>query len=361
DSMPRSAIAGGYVDYVLPPDGISRQLLELSRHPYASGPDPAAVSADGEDAINEILQLLRSTSSVDFSQYKRTTINRRIRRRMALIGTDSFSNYLDFLRRNPPELEQLYQDFLIRVTRFFRDEEVFEALKQTVFPALVQGRAADTPVRVWVAGCSTGEEVYSLAICLLEYLGDINSNLPVKILASDVNEAALDRARAGIYVDNIELDVSPDRLRRFFAKANGSYQISKAVRDLCVFSKHNLATDPPFSRLDLVTCRNLLIYLDAGLQKRVLPILHYSCNPDGFLVLGSSETVGSFTDLFTVVDQKHRIYAKNPVGVAHLGLDLGAFAEAAGGLGRRVVGAPAPTAWTALDVQREADRVVLAR
>jgi two-component system CheB/CheR fusion protein len=212
---------------------------------------------------------------------------------------------------------------------------------------------------MWCAGCSTGEEAYSLAIALLEFMDGQPENIPIKILATDLNEAALDKARAGVYLDNIEIDVSPERLRCFFVRQEGSYQISKAVRELCVFSRHNLSSDPPFSRLDLVSCRNVLIYMDVGLQRRVLPILHYALNPDGFLFLGSSENVGTFVDLFSVVDAKHRLYAKRPVPLG-VPLDFGPGPTAEGRAlpGRREEG---HATWSALDVQKEADRILLAR
>jgi two-component system CheB/CheR fusion protein len=359
DSMPRSAIAEVHVDYVLPPAEIGRQLLRLADHSYARTPVEAVPGPEVQSALDQILGLVRVGTAVDFSQYKRTTVLRRIQRRMALRGLESLEEYLACLQENSPEVQGLYQDLLIRVTRFFRDEATFDALKAEVFPKLLKDRSPNAPLRVWVAGCSTGEEVYSLAICLLEFLGERNLNFPVKLLATDVNDAALERARAGVYVDNIELDVSPERLRRFFAQADGHYQIGKVVRDLCIFSRHNLTSDPPFSRLDLVSCRNVLIYLDAALQKRVMPRLHYSLNPGGYLLLGSSESIGTFGELFAVVDQKNRIYARNAVGSPSLALDFGTYVEKAG-LGPRPP-AHLPPAWSALDVQKEADRVVLSK
>jgi two-component system CheB/CheR fusion protein len=228
-----------------------------------------------------------------------------------------------------------------------------------VFPALVQNRRPQTPIRVWVAGCATGEEVYSLAISLIEFLDEQPQSIPVKILATDLNEAALDKARAGVYLDNIEIDVSPERLRRFFLRLEGQYQISKAIRELCVFSRHNMAADPPFSRIDLVSCRNVLIYMDQALQKRVLPTLHYALSPDGFLFLGSSENIGTSTDLFSVVDAKHRIFGKKPATTGmvldyHTQLGSDGWTRP---VGRSDVAAP----WSALDVQKEADRILLAR
>ena len=359
DSMPRSAITDGWVDYVLPPAEIAGQLLRLARHPYTSQHN-AAVAPVADGVVDKILGVLRGNSGVDFTQYKRTTISRRIRRRMALRGLESAAEYLNHLREDPAEAQNLYQDLLIRVTRFFRDEEVFESLKRVVFPALIQDRSPNVPLRLWVAGCATGEEVYSLAICLLEFLGELNINFPVKVLATDVNDAALERARAGVYVDNIEVDVSAERLRRFFAKVDGHYQIGKVVRDLCVFSRHNLTTDPPFSRLDFISCRNVLIYMDGPLQKRVLPALHYALNPGGFLLLGSAETVGTFGDLFAVVDAKNRIYTRNLAGNAPPATDFG-FSNELGTAATHFPSASAHASWSALDVQKEADRVILGR
>jgi two-component system CheB/CheR fusion protein len=357
--MPRSAIMEGAVDYILPPGDIARQLARLSNHPYTAAAAPAEVPVD-EGAFAKIIELLRLRTGVDFTQYKRSTIQRRIVRRMALRGLESLPAYQRLLQEEPAEVTNLYQDFLIRVTRFFRDEDVFEILKQKVFPELVKGRTGSNPLRVWVAGCATGEEVYSLAICLLEYAGTTGQGFPMKILATDLSEAALDRARSGLYVDNIELDVSPERLRRFFTKINGHYQISKTVRDLCIFSKHNLANDPPFSHLDFISCRNVLIYLDATLQRRVLPVLHYALNPGGVLLLGSSESVGSFSDLFGVLDGRHRVYVKSQATPPGVLLDLGSYLHpSATSLFPPTDGAA--IAWTALDVQKEADRVLLAR
>ncbi|HVS37544.1 MAG TPA: chemotaxis protein CheB [Gemmataceae bacterium] len=359
DSMPRSAITDGWVDYVLPPAEIARQLLRISRHPYTVNHE-AVVAPEADGMVDRILGVLRGHFGVDFTQYKRTTITRRIRRRMALRGLEASADYLRLLQEDGAEKQNLYQDLLISVTRFFRDEEIFEALKKTVFPALVKERSPNSPIRIWTAGCSTGEEVYSLAIALLEFLGDRVVSFPIKILATDVNEQALERARAGLYVDNIELDVSAERLRRFFAKVDGHYQIGKVVRDLCIFSRHNLTTDPPFSRLDLVSCRNVLIYLDVPLQKRVLPLLYYSLNPGGFLLLGASETVGSYTDLFTAVDQGRRIFSRNVGATAPLPPDVGLHIDT--NLPALRLGPVGPHAtWNALDVQREADRVVLSR
>jgi two-component system CheB/CheR fusion protein len=355
--MPRAAVADGHVDHVLPPPAIADELVRYARHSY-----PRA--ADGEplpntaDTVGEILTLLRAGTGVDFTHYKRTTVKRRIQRRMALRNLESLPHYVALLKDDPAELHRLFHDFLIRVTQFFRDPAAFEALKEQVFPRIVRDRGPNTPIRVWVAGCATGEEVYSLAISLLEFLDTRTVAQPVKILATDLSEASLEKARAGLYVDNIEIDVAPERLRRFFNRVDGHYQISKAVRDLCVFSRHNLAADPPFSRLDLVSCRNVLIYLDAALQKRVLPVLHYALIPDGFLFLGNSESVGGFADLFDVVDGRNRIFVKRAAAVGPL--DFKAF-PVIDGSAYRTAREETGSLWTALDVQREADRIVLSR
>ena len=359
--MPRTAVVDGNVDHVMRPRDIARELERIAQHPYARQEDlaPPSPPAVGQDPIVEIIDLLRSRMAVDFTHYKPTTIRRRILRRMALANLQTLEDYFALLRADAAEVENLYQDFLIRVTQFFRDAEAFEALKERAFPLLVEGLSSRSSIRVWVVGCSTGEEVYSLAMSLTEYLDGRREAPQIKILATDLNEVALDKARAGVYLDNIEMDVSPERLRRFFIRSDGHYQISKSVRELCVFSRHNIATDPPFSRLDLVSCRNLLIYMDAVLQKRIVPLLHYALNPGGFLLLGSSENVGNdAADLFEVVDAKNRLFARNSVAVAPLDFPPSLPGELRPRLGVRDEGGPL---WTALDVQKEADRVLLAR
>jgi two-component system CheB/CheR fusion protein len=363
-SMPRAAAMDGNVDHVMRPREIARELERIARHPYAQhddAPAPAAAApADDQivDPIVDIIDLLRNRTGVDFTHYKQTTIHRRILRRMALRNLQTPAEYLTILRGDAAEIQNLYQDFLIRVTQFFRDPEAFEVLKEKVFPNLLKHRPAGAPIRIWVAGCSTGEEAYSLAMCLLEFLDGRSETIGVKLLATDLNEAALDKARTGVYLDNIEIDVSPERLRRFFVRSEGHYQISKSVRELCVFSRHNMATDPPFSRIDLVSCRNVLIYMDAALQKRVMPLLHYALNPQGVLFLGSSENVGSASDLFEVVDAKHRLFVRNSAASVPLDFNANISNE---GRPRPVGREEGPPLWTALDVQKEADRVLLAR
>ncbi|MBD2525402.1 chemotaxis protein CheB [Nostoc sp. FACHB-133] len=313
DSMPNTAVATGNVDFVLPPQKIAEELINLSRNPFIF--DSQSLIAieklpEQGDALATIFVLLRSATGVDFSHYKPNTLDRRIQRRMLLYKLERLQDYAQFLQENPSEVKALYEEILIHVTYFFRDPEAFQLLKERVFPSIIQNKSA-LPIRIWVAGCSTGEEVYSIAISLLEFLSDKVTLPPIQIFATDISEIAIDKARSGIYVENQMMEVSPERRRRFFnALEGGGYQISKAVRELCVFARQDLGSDPPFSNLDLISCRNVLIYLDETLQKRILPIFHYSLNATGFLLLGTSESTGQYSELFTLIDRKNKIYAK---------------------------------------------------
>jgi two-component system CheB/CheR fusion protein len=360
DAMPRSAITAGCVDFVMSPDNIAAELLRLAGHPRADG-KPVAVepTAQDKEALGRIFNLLRQNTGVDFAQYKPSTVHRRIHRRMGLRKLETLPTYAKFLEDNPAELQSLHQDLLIRVTSFFRDPAAFQALHDIVLPRLMRDHSHDAPLRIWVAGCATGEEVYSVAITVLEYLGEKAAQIPIKILASDINETALEKARAGFYIENIQSDVSPERLRRFFTKSNGHYLINKSVRDLCVFSRHNLVRDPPFSHVDLVTCRNLLIYLSLPLQKRVMPIFHYALNPDGHLMLGTSESIGGFGELFDLVDEKNKIYVKKPKVFPGLALDLEPVFFRPEDEAARGQAAAKREAVTLPDVHKEADRLVL--
>ncbi|MFN6515830.1 MAG: chemotaxis protein CheB [Nostoc sp. CreGUA01] len=324
-SMPSNAIASGHVDFILPPEAIAEELTKISRHPYVASPTPIKATeilpTENTDTLSTIFSLLRISCGVDFSHYKQTTLKRRILRRMVLHKLENLEDYVKYLQDRPEEINALYQDVLITVTYFFRDSEAFETLKTKVFPTITKDRTPELPLRIWVAGCSTGEEAYSIAICLLEYLTTQQINLPIQIFATDVNELAIDKARNGIYKPSQLADISPERLQRFFVPVENGYQISKLVRELCVFARQNLIGDPPFSRLDLITCRNVLIYLGSSVQKKLLPIFHYSLNPTGYLMLGTSETVGEFTDLFTLVDRKYKIYSRK-MASARLSIDL---------------------------------------
>jgi two-component system, chemotaxis family, CheB/CheR fusion protein len=312
--MPHSAILHATVDFILPPEGIAQELRRIVQHPYLTAcagdaPVPPLPPPAPED-MGPILQLLRRATGVEFTHYKPSTISRRILRRMALRQLDSFGAYTADLRAHPEELDALYHDLLIKVTGFFRDPHAFDALTRDVLPRLLEARSQDTPIRIWVPGCATGEEAYSLAISVLECLGERAAHYPVRIFATDLDEGALAKARSGLYIENIELDVSPERLRRFFVKVDVHYQITHAIREMCTFARHDLCRDPPFSHVDLVSCRNVLIYLDAIMQRRIMPLFHYALHPGGFLMLGTAETLGSAADLFIPVDHQHKIYAK---------------------------------------------------
>jgi two-component system CheB/CheR fusion protein len=364
DGMPRSAIAGG-VDAVLPPDGLAREIARLASGSYVREPGDTpsneSLLEGDRSGLDAIFALLRKVTGKDLAGYKKPTLLRRIRRRMALRQIEELEDYARYLESDAAEAQDLYQDLLINVTSFFRDPEVFAALRREVFPRLLQDRAADAPVRVWVPGCSTGEEAYSVAICLLESLDDATAAPTLQIFGTDVRDDAVRKARAGIYLENIAADVSPERLARFFVKVEGNYQVSKTVRDVCVFACHDLIQDPPFSHLDFISCRNVLIYLQPGVQGRVMANFRYALNPTGFLALGSSETAGASADLFLVADREHRIYT--PTGTAaRTGSGLGAGALT----GRTVFGGRAGAdaragAGERGEVQREADRILLSR
>jgi two-component system, chemotaxis family, CheB/CheR fusion protein len=313
DSMPRSAIAAGYIDYVLAPKDIARELARIANHPYVSTPgDDGKAAAASEDAagLSRIFQLLRQSTSVDFAHYRQTTILRRIQRRMVVHKFDKLKNYVRYVLSNPPEVRTLYQDMLINVTSFFRNPKVFDALKSEVFPAMLKQRPPNSAIRIWTPGCSSGEETYSLAIALVEFVAEKGPQIPIQIFGTDVSESIITKARAGIFPENIQGDVSSERLRRFFTRIEGVYQISKSIREMCIFAQHNVVNDPPFSQMDLICCRNLLIYLEPVLQNKVISLLHYALRPYGYLALGTSEGVGGTMNLFTTQNHACRIFKK---------------------------------------------------
>jgi two-component system CheB/CheR fusion protein len=322
DAMPRSAIRAGFVDADLPPREIAQEIRRVADHPYIRRPvtDGESVKTGKElspkvDDLGRIFFSLRKQMGVDFSNYKHATLLRRIQRRMALHRMERLSQYAKFLRDNKQEIEALFDDLLIKITHFFRDERVFRELKKRFLPALLKSKGEDQRKtwRVWVPGCATGEEVYSLAICILETLGQRSSNMNIQIFGTDLSDSTIEHARAGIYSSAIEKDVSPLRLRRFFAKRDGTYQINRNVRDLCTFARQNITADPPFAHLDLISCRNVLIYLSPQLHRRCIPQFHYALNPGGYLILGPSESIGVYDKLFEPMDRKNRIYAKRNV------------------------------------------------
>ncbi len=368
DSMPASAVAAGCVDFILPPEEIAQELARIRHHPYASGVSANPVEAEdaGIDVMmHQVFRLLRRATHVDFSDYKPPMIGRRIQRRMALQRMDKLADYVALLHRNHNELNALYQELLINVTSFFRNPEAFDALKQVVYPALLSARGGgSTPIRIWVPGCSTGEEAYSHAISLIEYLGEARTDVPVQIFGTDLSETAVQRARNAIYKESIETDVSAARLRRFFHKSDGGYQISRTIRDLCIFSTQNIFRDPPFSRMDLVSCRNVMIYLGQALRKRVIPVFHYALNPTGFLMIGNTEgLLGAGSELFEMADKKQKIYRRKLVSTpATFGLSVGTHdQEGASPEEPPALLKPGEPFRTPLELQREADRLLLAR
>lgn len=317
--MPHSAVASGSVDFVLPPEKIAQELARMSGHPYLNGSHAgvqkarAAKTKRADNTFNRIFELLKSAGGINFSLYKPGTVQRRTMRRMAIHKIDQVSDYAKFLEKHPKEVEELCQDLLIPVTSFFRDLEAFETLKSKAFPAILKDKSSKESIRIWAPGCSTGEETYSLAILLLEFLGDKATSYQIQLFGTDVNERGIERARAGIYGERIAQEVSPERLRRFFTKVDEGYRVSKSIRDLCVFAKQNLVEDPPFSRMNVVACRNLLIYLGPELQRKVVPILHYALKPSGFLFLGNAESTAGFPEFFAPVDKKHKVFVKKAI------------------------------------------------
>jgi two-component system CheB/CheR fusion protein len=349
--MPQAAIAQEAIDFVLAPEAIAREIVRIAHHAHVTGTGARMPERD----LLSVFAMLHELHDVDFTNYKPTTIERRIRRRMAVHKVDDIGEYVRLLRNNPREVESLYNDLLIRVTGFFRDPDVFTTFARDILPDLVRDRDAENPVRIWVPGCATGEEVYSLAILLLEAMAGSDS-CPIQIFGTDISDEAVDRARLGIYPENIAGEVSEERLRRFFTKGNGTYRVTKAVRECCVFARQNVTRDPPFSRLDLVSCRNVMIYLGNALQRKVMSIFHYALRSEGYLLLGSSETIGNFGELFSVVDRKHKIYQKK-ISMKRPKVDFEAPVPPA-----RVERPRLPEdSVSAANVFREADRLMLQR
>ena len=413
DSMPRSAVAAGCVDAVLSPEQIADELARIAKHPHVTsvgdGPltrgeaDRAEATAHGDDdaplpsggqgdpdsallqvraearvegadsadrrgqdeGFKKIVGLLRNHAGVDFSLYRSSTIQRRIIRRLILTKHDTIERYAQFLRGNAHELDALYSDVLISVTSFFRNPDTFEVLQRQVLPALFKQRG-DDPLRVWVLGCSTGQEAYSMAMAFVEAADHAPRMRKLQVFATDLNEALLDKARHGLYAKSVAEDLSPERLRRFFVEEGGGYRVNKGLREMVVFARQNVISDPPFSRLDLISCRNLLIYFESELQRRVFPAFHYALKPGGFLCLGASESIGSFTELFDTVDKKHKIYVRRaatvtfplPRGKSPSDLAAGAAVGPAALHRMRVLqDDSADPARHELTAQREADRV----
>jgi two-component system, chemotaxis family, CheB/CheR fusion protein len=351
DEMPRSAIAAGVTELVLSPAQIGEELGKIAK----LGPRPGVAVGRSAAAtgIARILEQLREASGIDFSSYKRSTIERRLARRVAKCQLASLDEYSSYLTAHPEEASAVYEDLLIHVTEFFRDRPVLDRLVDDVLPELLRNKSPAAAVRIWVPGCSTGEEVYSLAMLLIELCGE--HGRPLQLFGSDLSERAIEAARQGHYPDKIAKQVGAERLARFFHPEGGGYQINRDVRERCVFVRHDLVTDPPFSKLDLVSCRNVLIYLGAALQQRVIPIFHYALNQPGYLLLGPAETISGFEAQFHSIDADARIYARKPGPRTSLTFPI------ASQLGRLPTRRPADAVRSALDVQREVDHVLLAR
>jgi two-component system CheB/CheR fusion protein len=325
NNMPRSAIDTGLVDYVLPVEKMATELMKYVKHPYIGGPENVPTAKEKfEDHLQKIFILIRSTTGHDFSQYKMNTIRRRIERRMAVHQMDRIPEYVACLQKNPSEIKTLFKDLLITVTNFFRDTKAFKALNEKVVLPIVKAKPVESAIRVWVPGCATGEEAYSVAILFAEAMKLLNKHFVMQIFATDLDADAIEYARMGIYPDSIAADVSAERLKTYFLKEENAYRVKKQIREMVVFATQNLVKDAPFSKLDLVSCRNVLIYMNTALQKKILPLFHYTLNPGGYLFLGTSETVGEFADLFSPIDLKWKVF-KRKQAPAMLGLKRAAL------------------------------------
>jgi chemotaxis methyl-accepting protein methylase len=329
NDMPRHSLATGLVDYVLPVAEMPQAIIAYRNRlgqprivlPLSESPEHPATD---DNAMRQIFTQLRVRTGHDFSNYKRATVLRRIERRINLNGLPDLPAYADFMRRHTEEAQALLKDLLISVTNFFRDCESFETLERGFIRSLFEGKAAGDQVRVWVAGCATGEEAYTLAMLLCEFAGNLTSAPAIQVFATDIDEEAIAAAREGHYTEADVADVSPERLRRFFIQETSGYRVRRELREMVLFAHHNVIKDPPFSHLDLVSCRNLLIYLNRTAQERVMQVFHFALNPGGFMFLGTSESVDGSTDLFLNVDKEAHVYqsratpARLPLPVADL-------------------------------------------
>lgn len=361
EGMPKAAISTGCVDFALRPSSIAKEIGKIALHPYLIFPNEFYDQASTSEAVmGQIFELIAKVYHADFTQYKPNTIQRRLQRRMALINETDLQSYLGILYDNPVELAALYDDLLIRVTCFFREEAIYTALTQTVFSKLFEKRNHTEPLRIWVPACASGEEVYSFAICLLEYLGENSQDVTIQIFGTDLNEAAIETARNGLYPDSIAERVSPERLQRYFVREQKRYRISKQVRELCVFARQNVVLDPPFSRMDVISCCNFLIYLDAGLQKRVLRHFHYALKADGFLILGPAETADDDSHSFKRAEGNQRMLYQ-PSSPARGTLDLVLSRSPVDKQSSAIVDSQPAQFWDATQVQRKADGILLSR
>jgi two-component system, chemotaxis family, CheB/CheR fusion protein len=357
--MPMSAEAAGCVDLVLPPDKIALELARMRRHPYlgiARSPITEELPPGANGSLRKIFHLMRSATGVDFTHYKQATIQRRISRRMLVRRCETLAQYVKYVQEHSDELNALFQDVLIHVTSFFREPQVYKTLHNTILPRILECLAAGEPVRIWVPGCSSGEEVYSTAIALHEYFSETARQTGIQIFGTDISDSNIQKARAAIYSQASTEGMSPERLRRFFVKAEGGHQVAKPIREMCVFARHDLTRDPPFSRMDLISCRNVLIYLTPVLQKKVLEFFHYALKPGGFLVLGKSEGVSGAANLFSMEDRKANVYSKKQAP----GQSLPAFRREE--YEKTLMPLPSGARQAPpFDLRKEADRIILER
>lgn len=358
NGMPENAVNSGYVDFVLPPEKIAAELESLSTLPYTGATSLSSLPEQGEE-LQKIHILLFNRLNVDFSNYKQTTITRRIFRRMAVNKIKDLKDYTKFLQENQPELDLLYRDLLINVTSFFREPELYEALPKRVFPILLKDRKLKEAVRIWVPACSTGEEVYSIAMSLFEFMSGQRVVNPIQIFATDLSDGAIEKARSGIYNKTALEKVPGEWLEKYFTKQNGQFQIIKAIRDICVFATHDLLKDPPFSRLDFISCQNVMIYLQPDAQKRILQSFHYALKPNGLLLLGKSETIGKAGELFSPIDKDFKLFTKKPATTTHFDFsvrtNLGMYAGTSGEERKSALQSGSS------DIDKEAEKILLAR
>ena len=310
--MPRSAIDTGLVDYILPVEQMPEEIIRYVQHPYLEAQEKELPGDKRyQSFLQKILMLVRANTKHDFSHYKQTTIRRRIGRRLAVHKIEDIADYLRYLQQNPAEIQALFKDLVICVTSFFRDPQAFRVLETKVVPDILNRKSGDQSIRVWVPGCGSGEEALSLAILFEEAMERAGKHYTVQIFATDIDGEAIDKARQGEYPESIAADITPERLKKYFIKKDGAYRIKQEIREMVVYAEQNVISDPPFSRLDLISCRNVLIYLDNDLQRQILPLFHFTLNPSGYLFLGSSETIGGSADLFAMVDSKAKIFQRN--------------------------------------------------
>jgi two-component system CheB/CheR fusion protein len=363
--MPRSSIASDHVDVVAPPGELATELGRLAYHfmrPEVRALEEGAIGTDDEQSFMKILQLLRSISGLELRQYKPETLRRRMARRMILMRKENLSEYLRLLKVRPDELRLLQEDLLINVTRFFRDPGFWESVRENVLPVLLKDRGPDRPLRVWCAGCSTGEEAYSMAITIIEYMSQNGLDVPFQIFGTDASERSVETARTAVYPESLATEIAPERLRRFFVKTERGYQMSKRVRDACIFARQNLCSDPPFSHIDILSCRNVMIYFNQVLQRQVMVTFHYALSAGGFMLLGMSEGLRDYNDIFSTVDRKHKIYVKTGMAMPYRHDAPRSYGTWQGPGMTRTPAAPAEaTSWPEVELQRDADRLVLAR